>query len=103
LGRFRFYQPLLFFREPDMAPGPGGTAPMEHPYKSHTILITCWPTLEPFGFAPEIRISNKHQLIEKSFKFAQKFETKVEAEAYALAAAIKWIDDSTPELLKKAK
>jgi hypothetical protein len=39
----------------------------------------------------------------KSFKFAQRFDTKAEAETYALDAAKKWIDDSTPELLQKAK
>ncbi len=86
-----------------MAPGPGGAAPMEHPYKSHSILISCWPTLEPFGFTPEIRINNKHQLLVKSFKFTQKFATRAEAEAYALTAAMKWIDDSNPEVLQKAK
>jgi hypothetical protein len=76
---------------------------MDHPYKSHRILITCWPTLDPFGFASEIRINNKHQLVVKSFKFAQRFDTKAEAETYALDAAKKWIDDRTPELLQKAK
>jgi hypothetical protein len=88
-----------------MAPtnAPGGTAPMEHPYKSHIILITCWPVLEPFGFVPEIRINNKHQFVVKAFKFTQKFKTKAEAETYALDAAKKWVDESTPELLQKAK
>jgi hypothetical protein len=76
---------------------------MEHPYKSHTILISCWPVLEPFGLVPEIRITNKHQFGVKTFKFTQKFKTKAEAETYALAAAMKWIDDSNPELLHKTK
>ena len=75
---------------------------MDHPYKSHTILIACWPTLEAFGFTPEIRINNKNLLLVKSFKFTQKFDTKAEAETYALDAAMRWIDDRTPEFLPKA-
>ena len=82
---------------------PEGIQPMEHPYKSHKILITCWPTLVPFGFTPEIRISDKHQLVVKNFKFTQKFDTKTEAETYAVAAAMKWIDDSNSEQLQKTK
>jgi hypothetical protein len=76
---------------------------MEHSYKSHTVLITCWPTLEPFGFVAEIRVNNEHLVLVKSFKFTQRFKTKAEAETYGLDAAKKWIDDSTPELLQKAK
>jgi hypothetical protein len=84
-----------------MAPGPGGTAPMEHPYKSHTILNHLLANAR----ALRIRSGDPHQQQtsnhRESFKFAQKFETKVEAETYALAAAIRWIDDSTPKLLPK--
>jgi hypothetical protein len=39
----------------------------------------------------------------KTFKFTQKFATRAEAEAYALTAAMKWIDNSNPEVLQKAK
>lgn len=39
----------------------------------------------------------------EDFKFRQKFKTKAEAGTYALDAAKRWIDDSTPELLQKAK
>jgi hypothetical protein len=105
LGRFSL-PALLFLNGPVIwlkANAPGGLQQTEHPYKSHTILITCWPTLEPFGCLPEIRINNKHQIVVKSFKFTQKFKTKAEAETYSLDAAKKWIDDSTPELLQKAK
>ena len=40
---------------------------MEHEYKFHTVLITCWPSLEPFGFAPQIRIANNDLGVVKTF------------------------------------
>ena len=73
---------------------------MEHEYKSHTVLITCWPTLEPLGFAPQIRIANNDLGIVKTFKFAQRFHTRAEAETYALYVAKKWIDDESLVLQK---
>jgi hypothetical protein len=106
LRRFSFLLALAVLQTTSyMAPdnAPGGTAPMEHSYKSHTILIFCWPVIEPFGFVPEIRINNKHQFVVKTFKFIQKFKTKAEAETYALQAAKEWIDEGNPELLQKAK
>ena len=70
--------------------------PMEHEYKFHAVLITCWPTLEPFGFAPQMRIANNDLRVVKTFKFAQRFHTRSEAETYALYVAKKWIDDDKP-------
>ena len=32
---------------------------MEREYKSHSIIVTAWPSLNPDGFIPEIRISNQ--------------------------------------------
>ena len=51
---------------------------MEHPYNSHTILITCWPTLEPFGFVPEVRINDKQGFVVKTFKFSPNSRPKQE-------------------------
>jgi hypothetical protein len=70
--------------------------PMEHEYKFHTVLITCRPTLEPFGFAPQIHIANNDLGVVKTFKFTQRFHTRSEAETYALYVAKKWIDDDKP-------
>ena len=69
---------------------------MEHRYKLHTILITCWPTLDPTGFAPEIRIRNSHLALVKNFKFGQRFHTRSEAETYALTVAQEYIDETAP-------
>jgi hypothetical protein len=70
---------------------------MKRRYKRHTILITCWPTLDPIGFAPEIRIRNSDLALLKVFKFAQRFHTEAEAERYALLVGKKWIDEDRPE------
>jgi hypothetical protein len=72
--------------------------PMEHEYKFHTVLITCWPTLEPFGFAPQIRIGKDGLGVVKTIKFSQRFRTRAEAETYAFYVAKKWIDDNKPNL-----
>jgi hypothetical protein len=71
---------------------------MEHEYKLHTVLITCWPTIEPSGFAPELRIADNCVGAVKVFNFAQKFRSRVEAETYALYVAKKWIDDDEPNV-----
>ena len=73
---------------------------MEHPYKSHNVQITCWPILDPFGFAAEIRITNPKLIVIKTFKPAQRFQTRTEAETYALKIAREWIDDSNSEVRK---
>jgi hypothetical protein len=74
-----------------------GNTPMEHPYKFHKIQITCWPTLEPFGFVPEIRINNRKLILIKTVKVTQRFQTRTDAETYALKLAKQWIDDSNPD------
>ena len=71
---------------------------MEHAYKFHSILISCWPTLDLSGFAPEIRINSQKLARTKTLKFAETFQTKEQAEDYALDAAKKWIDESHQEL-----
>jgi hypothetical protein len=71
---------------------------MEHEYKLHTVLIICWPTLEPSGFAPELRIADNYVGAVKIFNFTQKFRSRVEAETYALYVAKKWIDDDEPNV-----
>ena len=71
---------------------------MEHEYKFHTVLIACWPTLEPFGFAPQIRIAKNDLGVVKTFKFTQRFRTRAEAETYAIYVAKKGIDDDRPAL-----
>ena len=49
---------------------------MEHPYKFHNILITCWPTFDPFGVAPEIRINNARLVLVKSLNSQRDFKLK---------------------------
>jgi hypothetical protein len=67
---------------------------MEHKYRSHTIVITSWGSLDPDGFRPELRISKKTPILFQSLKINQTFPTREEAEDYALQVAKKWIDDS---------
>lgn len=68
----------------------------EHEYKFHTVLITCWRTLEPFDFAPQIRIANNDLGVVKTFKFSQRLHTRSEAETYALYVAKKSFDNDKP-------
>lgn len=76
---------------------------MEHTYKSHTVVITCWAILErPSGFTPQVRIttSNKSPVVMKTLKFTDRFHTKPEAESHALDVAKKWIDDTKHAIQK---
>lgn len=91
---------LLFFKKAVIwlrGNAPGENTPMEHRYKFHNIQITCWPTLEPFGFVPEIRINNAKLILIKTVKLTERFQTRTEAETYALNIAKQWIDDSNPD------
>ena len=65
---------------------------MEHEYKSHCILITTWPSLNPAGFTPDIRINNKSTIVYERLKVSQLFSTKEEAETQAYELAKEWID-----------
>lgn len=67
---------------------------MEHKYKSHTIVITNWGSLDPDGFTPELRITNGAPKFMQTLKIHQTFPTKELAEDYALRVAKKWIDDN---------
>jgi hypothetical protein len=69
---------------------------MEHQYKSHTIVITSWASLDRNGYTPEFRITKKAPVIFQSLKINQAFATKEDAENFALDAAKKWIDESKP-------
>ena len=66
---------------------------MEHAYKSHTIVITTWASLDRNGYTPEFRISKKASKVFQTVKLNNAFATKKEAERFALAAAKKWIDE----------
>jgi hypothetical protein len=71
-----------------------GTHPMKHQYKSHSILITAWASLD--GFTTELRISKETPNVFQSLKINQSFPTKAEAETYALEVAKKRIDNVSP-------
>jgi hypothetical protein len=66
---------------------------MEHAYKSHTIVITTWASLDRNGYTPEFRMSKKASKVFQTVKLNNAFATKEEAEKFALAAAKKWIDE----------
>ena len=66
---------------------------MEHAYKSHTILINTWASLDRNGYTPEVRISKKAPIVLQTLKLNNAFPAKEEAEKFALEAAKKWIDD----------
>lgn len=66
---------------------------MEHAYKSHTIVITTWASLDRNGYTPEVRISKKPPIIVQTLKLNNAFPTKEEAAIFALEVAKKWIDD----------
>ena len=66
---------------------------MEHAYKSHTIVITTWASLDRNGYTPEVRVSKKTPIVLQTLKLNNAFPTKEEAENFALEAAKKWIDD----------
>jgi len=70
---------------------------MQHQYKSYTIVITSWGSLDPDGFRPEYRINRKAPPVAQSVKINQTFSTKKEAEDYALQIAKRWIDASGSE------
>jgi predicted negative regulator of RcsB-dependent stress response len=70
---------------------------MEHKYKSHTIVITSWASLDRNGYTPEVRIAKKAPIIFQTLKLNKAFPTKEEAENFALEVAKKWIDDSNPD------
>jgi hypothetical protein len=70
---------------------------MEHAYKSHTIVITTWASLDRNGYMPEVRISKKAPIAFQTLKLNNAFPTKEEAENFALEAAKKWIDDKNPK------
>ena len=70
---------------------------MEHAYKSHTIVITTWASLDRNGYTPEVRISKKAPIVLQTLKLNKAFPTKEEAENFALEAAKKWIDDKNPK------
>lgn len=62
-------------------------------YKSHTIVITTWASLDRNGYTPEFRIIKKAPKVFQSEKLNSAFATKEEAEKFALDAAKTWIDD----------
>lgn len=66
---------------------------MEHRYKSHTIVITTWASLDRNGYMPEFRIIKKAPKVFQTVKLNNAFPNKEEAEKFALDAAKKWIDD----------
>ena len=41
---------------------------MEHAYKSHTIVITTWASLDRNGYMPEVRISKKAPIAFQTLK-----------------------------------
>ena len=65
---------------------------MEREYKSHSIIITTWPNLDPVGFIPEIRISNHPPADYTRLKISQFFTTKEETETQGFEVAEQWID-----------
>jgi hypothetical protein len=64
---------------------------MQHHYKDHTVLISTWATLEPYGYTPEYRVSAKARILQ-TLKLNQIFATREEAEGCGLQAAKTWID-----------
>ena len=74
---------------------------MKHQYKSQTILITTWASLD--GFTTELRISKKAPHLFQSLKINRSFPTKAEAEAYALEVAKRRIDQISPGRSKKIR
>lgn len=68
---------------------------MEHAYKSHTIVITTWASLDRNGYTPQCRISKKNSRVFQTVKSNNAFATKEEAEKFALELAKKWIDERT--------
>ena len=65
---------------------------MEREYKAHSIIITTWPSLDPVGFVPEIRISNHPPDDYTRLKLSKFFTTKEEAETQGFELAKQWID-----------
>jgi hypothetical protein len=53
---------------------------MDHAYKSHTIVITTWASLDRNGYTPEVRISKETPIIFQNLKVNKAFPTKEEAE-----------------------
>ena len=66
---------------------------MDWLYNSYTILITTWGRLEPNGFRPEVRITNKFPNFLQTIKINETFSTKDAAERYALKVAQRWVDN----------
>jgi hypothetical protein len=73
---------------------------MAHNYKSHTVAITTWASLDRNGYTPEFRIIKKPLVVIHSLKLNQAFPTKQEAENFAVDVAKEWIDDSSPATAK---
>lgn len=69
---------------------------MEHKYKSHSIVITTWASLDRNGYTPEFRITKKAPKLFQAEKINNAFRTKEEAEDFALDLAKKWIDGKEP-------
>jgi hypothetical protein len=91
------HETLCFLRfKGRVTSAPGGRTPMEHAYKSHTIVITTWASLDRNGYTPEVRISKKALIDFQTLKLSNAFPTKEEA-VNALEAAKKWIDDKNPK------
>ena len=68
---------------------------MQRTYRSYRIVVTSWGRLEPDGFRPEVRITNKFPEFLQTFKINETFSTKQDAESYALQVAQRWIDDNS--------
>jgi hypothetical protein len=64
---------------------------MQHHYKDHTVVISTWARLEPYGYTPEYRVTRKARIIQ-TLKLNQVFATREEAEGCCLQAAKTWID-----------
>jgi hypothetical protein len=56
---------------------------MEHVYKSYTILIITWASLERSGYTPEVRISRKVPVVAQTLKPNKAFPNKEEVENFA--------------------
>jgi len=65
---------------------------MEHAYKSHTIVITTWASLDRNGYTPEFRLTRKASKVFQTVKLDNASATKEEAEKFTFDAAKKWID-----------
>ena len=74
---------------------------MKHQYKSHSILITTWGSLD--GFTTELRISKKAPNVFQSLKINRGFPTKAEAESYALEVAKRQIDNIRTDPVKNSR